>query len=221
MKLLFNALSKLLCGIVFIGLLLFLPAGSFSYTNGIIFIGLLFIPIFILGTILFIKSPALLEKRLRTKEREPFQHCIVMVSALLFAAGFAVSGLDYRLGWSYVPLWMQIAGSVVFLASFAIYAEVMRENKYLSRTVEVQKDQHVVDSGLYSIIRHPMYFATIIMFISVPVILASWWAYIFFTPYAAVIAARIKNEEKLLEKELRGYSEYKEKVKYRLIPFIW
>lgn len=221
MKLLFSALAKFILGLVLVGALLFLPAGSFGYPNAWLFICLLFIPMLILGIVLFIKAPALLEKRLNVKEKEKTQKGVVALSALLFLAGFIVAGLDFRFGWSHIPLWGFIIASFVLLISYALYAEVMRENAYLSRTIEVQEDQKVIDTGLYGIIRHPMYAATIWLFLSIPVVLGSLWSLLCFLPYVAVIAIRMRNEEKVLESELSGYTEYKKRVKYRILPFVW
>lgn len=221
MKLLFSAVTKFVIGLALVGVLLFLPAGGFCYINGWIFIGLLFIPMLILGVVLFIRSPDLLKKRLNAKENEKTQKGVVAVSGLLFVAGFIVAGLDFRFGWSRVPRLVVIIASVILLISYALYAEVMRENAYLSRTIEVTAEQQVIDTGLYGIVRHPMYAVTIWLFISIPIVLGSWWSLICFLPYIAVIVVRIKNEEKLLEKELKGYREYKSRVKYRLLPLIW
>lgn len=221
MKLLFGAVTKFVIGLALVGVLLFLPAGGFCYINGWIFIGLLFIPMLILGVVLFIRSPDLLKKRLNAKENEKTQKGVVAVSGLLFVAGFIVAGLDFRFGWSRVPRLVVIIASVILLISYALYAEVMRENAYLSRTIEVTAEQQVIDTGLYGIVRHPMYAVTIWLFISIPIVLGSWWSLICFLPYIAVIVVRIKNEEKLLEKELKGYREYKSRVKYRLLPLIW
>ncbi len=221
MKLLTNALIKFICGILLVGLLLFLPAGTLNYPNGWLFAALLFIPMLILGIFLFIKAPELLRKRLDTKEKEKTQKGVIALSALLFLGGFIVAGLDFRFGWSEMPSLVVILSSIVFLASYALYAEVMRENAYLSRTVKVQDGQKVIDSGLYSIIRHPMYAVTIWLFLSMPLVLGSWYALICFAHYPIVIIIRILNEEKVLTKELDGYEQYKKKVRYRLIPFIW
>lgn len=221
MKLLISALSKFLIGLVLVGALLFLPAGSLEYMNGWLFIGLLFAPMLILGVVLFIKSPALLKKRIDAKEKESAQKGVVAVSGLLFLGGFVVAGLDYRYGWSYVPMWAVIVASAILLISYGFYAEVMRENTYLSRTIEVQDGQKVVETGLYGIVRHPMYAVTIWLFLSIPVVLGSWWSLLCFLPYIPVIITRIVNEEKVLEKGLEGYTDYKKRVKYRLIPFIW
>lgn len=221
MKLLFSALSKFLVGLVFVGALLFIPAGGFDYMNGWLFIGLLFVPMLILGVILFVKAPKLLEKRLDAKEKESTQKGVVAVSGLMFLGGFIVAGLDYRFDWSNVPMWVVITASAILLISYGLYAEVMRENAYLSRTIEVQEGQKVVDSGLYGIVRHPMYAVTIWLFLSIPVVLGSWWSLLCFLPYIPVIITRIINEEKVLENGLEGYSDYKKRVKYRLIPFIF
>ena len=220
-KLFLSALTKFLCGLVLVGALLFLPAGSFAFTGGWIFIGLLFMPMLILGAVLLIKSPELLEKRLDAKEKENTQKGVVALSGLLFLAGFIIAGLDYRFGWSHVPTWLVIVASVILLASYALYAEVMRENAYLSRTIEVQEGQKVVSSGLYGIVRHPMYAVTIWLFLSIPLVLGSFFSLLCFLPYPIIMVVRILNEEKVLAEGLDGYADYKKKVKYRLIPFIW
>lgn len=220
-KLLLSALTKFLFGLVLVGVILFLPAGSFAFTGGWIFIGLLFIPMLILGAVLLIKAPELLEKRLDAKEKEDTQKGVVAFSGLLFLVGFIVAGLDFRFGWSHVPTWLVITASVVLLASYALYAEVMRENAYLSRTIEVQEGQKVVSSGLYGIVRHPMYAVTVWLFLSIPLVLGSFWSLLCFAPYPILMAVRILNEEKVLTEGLDGYDDYKKKVKYRLIPFIW
>ena len=221
MKLFFNAFIKFTLGLLLVTALLFLPAGSFCYFNGWLFIGLLFVPMLILGAVMLFKAPDLLQKRLNAKETEKTQKGVVALSGILFLCGFIVAGLDFRFGWSAVPLWAVILSSVVLLVSYALYGEVMRENAYLSRTVEVQEDQVVIDTGLYGIVRHPMYAVTVWLFLSIPVVLGSWWSLLCFLPYVAVIAVRIRNEEKVLEEGLKGYSEYKKRVKYRLFPFIW
>ena len=221
MKLAFRALVKFLFGLILVGALLFLPAGSIEYLNGWLFIGLLFVPMLILGVVLLIKAPELLEKRISVKEKQNTQKGVVAVSGLLFVAGFVVAGLDFRFVWSEVPIWVVIASSVILLISYALYAEVMRENAYLSRTVEVQENQKVIDTGLYGIVRHPMYAVTIWLFLSIPLVLGSWWALLCFAPYVVVIVVRILNEEKVLEAGLEGYTEYKKRVKYRLLPFVW
>ena len=220
-KLLLSAIIKFSFGIIFVGLLLFLPAGTFNYFNAWLFMSLLFIPMFILGIFLFIKSPELLEKRLNAKEKEKTQKGVVGFSAILFLASFLIAGFDYRFDWSVIPMWCVILASVILLVSYGMYAEVMRENIYLSRTIEVQENQKVIDTGLYGIIRHPMYAVTIWLFLAIPIVLGSWWALLCMVPYPFLIAIRILNEEKVLENNLSGYKEYKAKVKYRLVPFIW
>lgn len=220
-KLLVNALVKFLCGILLMGVVLFLPAGTFCYPNAWLFMALLFIPMLLLGAILFLKAPKLLQKRLSSKEKETEQTGIVAASALMFVLSFVAAGLDFRFEWSNVPAWLVISAAVIQLASYGLYAEVMRENAYLSRTVEVQENQKVVDTGLYGIIRHPMYTATILLFLAMPLVLGSWIAFVIMLSYPAIIIFRIRNEEKVLEQGLAGYKEYKQKVKYRLIPFVW
>lgn len=221
MKLLLSAITKFVFGIILVGALVFLPAGTFNFMGGWLFMMLLFIPILIVGIFLFIKSPKLLEKRLDGKEKESTQKGVVALSGLMFLSGFTVAGLDFRFGWSSVPRMVTIIASVLFLVSYAIYAEVMRENAYLSRKIEVQEGQTVVSTGLYGIVRHPMYAATVLMFCTFPFILGSFAACPLFFTYPFIIAIRIKDEEKLLNKELAGYTDYKQRVKYRLIPFVW
>ena len=221
MKLFLSALIKFIFGLLLVGILLFLPAGTLGFLNGWLFICLLFIPILILGVVLLFKSPELLKKRLDGKEKDQTQKGVVALSGLCFLGGFVISGLDFRFGWSTVPLGVIIVASVILLGSYALYAEVMRENAYLSRKIEIQEGQKVIDTGLYGIVRHPMYAVTIWLFLSIPIVLGSWWALICFLPYIPIIVVRIINEEKLLESELDGYAEYKKRVKYRLIPFIW
>ena len=216
-----RAVSKYLAGLVMVALLLFVPAGSLAYTNGWLFISLLFIPMLVLGFVLLFKAPELLEKRLNAKEEQGEQRKVVGLSALLFLAGFVTAALDFRFGWSQLPGWLVLAASVILLLSYGMYAEVMRENAYLSRTVEIQENQKVIDTGLYGIIRHPMYTSTILLFLSIPLVLGSGIAFLLFLAYPVLIAKRIRNEEQVLEEGLAGYREYKQKVKYRLIPFIW
>ena len=220
-KLAIRALIKFLIGLLLVGGLLFLPAGGFRYFNGWLFLGLLFVPIFVLGILLLVKSPELLEKRLDSKEKEATQKGVIALSGLCFFLGFAVAGLDFRFGWSRVPLWVVAAASALLLVSYGLYAEVMRENAYLSRNVKVHENQRVVDTGLYGVVRHPMYMATILLFLMIPIVLGSWYALIVFAFYPAIIIVRLKDEEALLTRELPGYEEYQQKVKYRLIPFIW
>lgn len=220
-KLLISALTKFLAGLILMGLVLFLPAGTFAYVNAWLFLGLLFIPMLILGVILFVKAPGLLEKRLQSKEKESTQKGVVAASGLMFIGSFVLAGFDFRFGWSNVPGWVVATAAVILLASYGMYGEVMRENAYLSRTVEVQENQKVIDTGLYGVIRHPMYTATIVLFLAMPVVLGSWIAFAVMLLYPIAIVARIGNEEKVLEEGLQGYTEYKKKVKYRLIPFVW
>lgn len=221
MKLLINALVKFIFGAVLVGALIFIPAGSMDFFGGWLFMGLLFVPIFILGIILFVKSPEMLKKRLDSGEKEDAQKTVLALSALVFIAGFVLAGLDYRFGWTQVPPVLQATASVIFLASYILYAEVMRENAYLSRTIEVQEGQRVVDTGLYGIVRHPMYLATTLIFLMIPLILGSLIAFVLFLALPVLLAFRIKNEEKVLLEGLEGYAEYTKKVKYRLIPFVW
>ena len=221
MKLISQALAKILMGFLLIALLLFLPAWTFSYPNAWLFIGLLFVPMLFMGIILFFKSPTLLKKRLNNKEKESTQKGVLALSALMFPIGFILSALDFRFEWSTVPNPLVITGSILFLIGYAIYAEVMRENAYLSRTIEVQENQKVIDTGLYGIVRHPMYFATLLMFLPIPLILGSFWGLIPFALYPFILVIRILNEEKVLSESLTGYIAYRKKVKYRLLPFIW
>lgn len=221
MKLLCNALIKFFCGLLLVGLLLFLPAGTLEYTYGWLLIGLLFAPMLIAGFVMLFKAPDFLAKRLDVKEKQATQKGVVAFSGLMFLAGFIVAGLDFRFGWSQMPLPVTVAASVLFLAAYALYAEVMRENAYLSRTIKVEEGQKVVDTGLYAIVRHPMYMATILLFLMMPLVLGSWYALIIFAFYPAIIIVRLKDEEALLTRELPGYAAYKKKVKYRILPFIW
>ena len=221
MKLLINALTKFILGLVLAGLLIFLPAGSLAFANGWLFMCLLFGPMLIAGFVMLAKTPDFLAKRLDAKEKQATQKAVVALSGLMFIGGFIVAGLDFRFGWSQMPLWITIAAAVLFLLSYALYAEVMRENAYLSRTIKVEKDQQVVDTGLYGIVRHPMYMATILLFLMIPLVLGSWYALAVFGFYPAIIIVRLNGEEDLLTRELPGYAEYKKKVKYRLLPFIW
>ena len=220
-KLFFQALIKILLGFIIIGALLFIPARSFDYWNGWLFLGLLFIPMFIAGFVLMFKNPELLKRRLNTKEKENDQKIVVMLSGLMFIAGFLIAGLNYRYKWIEVPDVVVIVSSILFIIAYILYAEVLRENEYLSRTIEVQEGQKVVDTGLYGIVRHPMYAVTILLFLTMPLILGSPISLVIFLIYPILISKRIKNEEMVLERDLEGYKEYKEKVKYRMIPFIW
>lgn len=221
MKLLVSGLTKFICGILGVGLLVFLPAGTLEFKSGWLFMALLFVPILIMGIALFLKAPELLKKRLNSKEKENTQKGVVAFSGIVFLLGFILAGLDFRFSWSFVPKWLVITAVILFLASYLIYAEVMRENAYLSRTIEVAENQTVIDTGLYSVVRHPMYMATILMFLMIPLILGSLISFIVFLGYPLIIAVRISNEEKVLIEQLKGYAEYKQKVKYKIIPFVW
>ena len=221
MKLFFEAIFKFILGVLIIGVLMFWPAGTFGFWNAWLLMGLLFIPMFIAGIILMIKNPDLLRKRLDAKEKEGEQKKVIGMSAIIFILGFVLAGLDFRNGWSNMPLWVVVSASVIFIISYIMYAEVLRENTYLSRTIEVQENQKVIDTGLYGIVRHPMYFATTLLFLCFPVVLGSWFSFAIFCFFPFVLVKRIKNEEKVLENGLEGYKEYKQKVKYRMIPFVW
>ena len=220
-KLFFQALGKILIGLIIIILLLFVPAGTFKYYNGWLFIALLFIPMLIAGTIMFVKSPELLKRRLNGKEEENEQKIVIAISGIMFLSSFIIAGLNFRFGWFRLSQTIVIIASIIFLISYIMYAEVLRENMYLSRTVEVNENQKVGDSGLYGIVRHPMYTSTIFLFLSMPLVLDSIFSFAIMLIYPIVIIFRITNEEKVLENELEGYKEYKEKVKYKIIPFIW
>ena len=221
LKLFLNAIIKFVCGVLLIGALLFLPSNSFEYWNAWLFMGLLFIPMFIAGIILMIKNPELLRKRLNAKEKENEQKWVLFFSGLMFLSGFIIAGLNYRYGWIELPNIVIIISTVLFIIAYILYGEVLRENTYLSRTIEVQENQKLIDTGLYGIVRHPMYAATILLFLTMPLILGSIISFIIFLVYPIIINKRIKNEEQVLEKDLEGYSEYKKKVKYKVIPFIW
>ena len=220
-KLFFQALSKFLIGFIIICALLFIPAGTLDYPNGWLFIALLFIPMFFAGIIMLFKSPDLLRRRLNAKEEEDEQKTVILVSGIIFLLAFILAGLNFRFGWFKLPTVVIIIASVIFLIAYIMYAEVLRENEYLSRTVEVSENQKVVDSGLYGIVRHPMYTSTIFLFLSMPLVLDSIFSFIVMLVYPIIIIFRIRNEEKVLENELIGYKEYKEKVKYKLIPYLW
>ena len=221
MKLLFEALIKFTCGLLLVALLIFWPAGTLAYSYGWLLVGLLFVPMLIAGFVMLFKAPELLKKRLDAKEKQSAQKGVLGFAALVFIAGFVVAGLDFRYGWSKMPLWVVITAAVLFLVAYALYGEVLRENAYLSRTVKVEQGQTVVDTGLYGIVRHPMYAATILLFLMIPLILGSWYGLIPFAFYPVIIVIRLKDEEELLTRELDGYEAYKQKVRYRLIPFIW
>lgn len=220
-KLFIQAIGKFLLGVIILGLLLFLPAGSLSYWQGWLFMGILFVPMFVAGLVMMAKNPELLRKRLNAKEEEKEQKMVVKLSGLLFIASFVVAGLNWRFGWCVLPDWAVWVAVALFLACYLLYAEVLRENTYLSRTIEVQENQKVIDTGLYGIVRHPMYSATTLLFLAMPLVLASPISFAIMLLYIPLIVIRIKNEEKVLEEGLAGYKEYKARVKYRILPFIW
>lgn len=220
-KLFLQAIIKFFLGILLVGLLVFLPAGTFRYFQGWLFMGILFVPMFVAGLVMMVKNPGLLESRLNAKEKQADQNLVVKLSGLMFLVGFIVAGLDFRFDWFPLPKGVFIGAAVVFLIAYVLYAEVLRENTYLSRTIEVQENQKVIDTGLYGIVRHPMYFATVLLFLTMPLVLGSLISFVIFLMYPFIIAKRIKGEEQFLEQELPGYKEYKEKVKYRMLPFIW
>lgn len=220
-KLFVEAIAKFVLGVVLLGALLFLPAGTFNYPNAYLFLGLLFVPMFAVGIVMMLKNPDLLRKRLDAKEKQGEQKVVLLLAGLMFVCGFVVAGLDFRFGWLTVPKAVVWVASALFVISYILYGEVMRENAYLSRTIKVEENQKVVDTGLYGIVRHPMYAVTLILFLSIPLVLGSLVAFPIFCAYPFIIVKRIKNEEEVLTKELPGYDEYKKKVRYRLIPFIW
>lgn len=220
-KLFFGAIIKFLLGVILVGTLIFLSAGTVCFFNGWLLMGILFIPMFFAGIIMMFKKPNLLKSRLNAKERQQEQGFVVKLSGLMFLAGFIVSGLGVRFNWNRLPNGVVIGAAVVFVVAYILYAEVLRENTYLSRTIEVQENQKVIDTGLYGIVRHPMYSVTLLLFLSMPLVLGSLYAFVIFLSYPFIIAKRIKHEEEFLEKELNGYREYKQRVKFRLIPFVW
>ena len=220
-KLFFQAIIKFLSGLLIVGLLLFLPAGTFAYWQAWLLIGILFIPMFIAGLIMMKNSPDLLRKRLDAKEEQAEQKAVIALSGLMFLAAFLVAGLNFRFGWIVMPAWISYAASAVFLAAYGLYAEVLRENVWLSRTVEVQENQKVIDTGLYGIVRHPMYMSTLLLFLTIPLVLGSVISFVIMLAYIPIIAKRIRNEERVLEGELEGYADYKKRVKYKVIPFVW
>ena len=220
-KLFFEAIIKFSFGVLLVGLFIFLPAGTLEYLNGWILMGVLFVPMFIAGLIMFAKNPKLLESRLDAKEKEKTQDVVVKLSGLMFLAGFIVAGLDFRYKWLQLPPVVTIIATIVFVLSYIMYAFVLVQNTFLSRTIKVTANQYVIDTGLYGIVRHPMYTATLFLFLSMPLILGSLYAFLIFLIYPIIIIVRIKNEEKVLCEELNGYTEYLKKVKYRLIPYIW
>ena len=220
-KLFIQAITKFILGVLLVGALIFLPAGTFAFMNGWIFMGILFVPMFLAGLVMMAKNPELLKKRLDAKEKQREQNIVIKLSGLMFLIGFIVAGLNYRFAWHILPHWVSIAAAVVFLIAYLLYAEVLRENTYLSRTIEIQENQKVIDTGLYGIVRHPMYSVTLLLFLAMPLVLGSIISFIIFLAYPFIIAARIKGEEKFLAEELEGYKEYQKRVKYKLIPFVW
>ena len=220
-KLFTQAIAKFLLGVILVGALIFLPAGTLHFFNGWLLMGILFVPMFVAGLVMMKKNPNLLESRLKAKEEQKDQDLVVKLSGLMFLAGFIVAGLDYRFGWYPLPKTVVIIAAVLFVISYGLYAEVLRENTYLSRTIEVKENQKVVDTGLYGIVRHPMYSVTLVLFLSMPLVLGSLFAFVIFLVYPFIIAKRILGEEAFLQKELPGYEEYLKKVKWRLLPFVW
>ena len=220
-KLFFQAITKYLLGVLIVGLLLFIPANSFSFYEAWLFMGLLFIPMFLGGIILMIKNPTLLKRRLDVKEKENEQKEVILLSGIMFILGFIIAGLNFRYKWILLPNIISIIASIIFIISYILYAIILYQNTYLTRTIKVEDEQKIVDTGLYKVVRHPMYAITLIMFLVIPLILGSIISFIIFLSYPLIIAKRIKNEEEVLEKDLKGYSEYKKKVKYKMIPYIW
>ena len=220
-ELFIKAITRFFAGLVIVGLLLFLPAGTSQYPQGWLLLGILFIPMFIAGLVMMKKNPELLKKRLNAKEKETEQKEVILFSGVMFLAVFVSAGLSFRFGWLMLPFRVSIIFSIVFLAAYALYAEVLRENTYLSRTIEVQEDQKVIDTGLYGVVRHPMYMATVFLFLAMPLVLGSVISFVIMLCYIPIIIKRIQNEEQVLSKDLNGYEAYKKKVKYRLIPFFW
>ena len=220
-KLFVSAITKFLLGFLLVGVLIFLPAGTINFFNGWLLMGILFVPMFLAGIVMCFKNPELLKKRLNAKEKQKNQDLVVKLSGVMFILGFVVSGLGFRFNWYMLPRGVVIAAAVVFIVAYILYAEVLRENTYLSRTIEVCENQKVIDTGLYGIVRHPMYSVTLLLFLSMPLVLGSIYSFFIFLLYPFIIAKRIKGEEEFLKKELKGYSEYIKKVKYRIIPFVW
>ncbi len=221
MKLFWSAIGKFTLGVLLVGTLVFVPAGTLEYRQGWLFMGILFVPMFLAGIVMMVKSPELLRKRLSAKEKQGDQSLVIKLSGLMFVAGFILAGLSHRFGWLPLPDWVSYISAALFLGAYLMYAEVLRENSYLSRTIEVQEGQEVIDTGLYGIVRHPMYSATVLLFLAMPLVLGSIISFFVFLLYPILIAFRIDGEEKLLEAELPGYRSYKKKVKYRLLPFVW
>ena len=220
-KLFVSAITKFTAGVILLALLLFLPAGTVHYPGGWLLMGILFIPMFLAGLVMMAKNPNLLRSRLNAKEKEREQDLVIKLSGLMFLLGFILAGLDFRFGWSNLPGWVSTLGAVLFLSAYALFAEVLRENTWLSRTIEVQEGQTVVSTGLYGIVRHPMYSATLLLFLSMPLVLGSVPAFLVFLCYPAIIAKRILGEEQVLRRELKGYDEYCNRIRWRLIPFFW
>lgn len=221
LKLFVQAIAKFSLGVLLVGLLLFWPAGTLAYSRGWLFMGILFIPMFCAGIVMMVKNPELLKSRLDAKEKQADQSIVVKLSGLMFLAGFIVAGFSVRFGWYMLPKGVSMGAAVVFLIAYILYAEVLRENTYLSRTIKVQEGQKVIDTGLYAVVRHPMYSVTLLLFLSMPIVLGSIYSFVIFLVYPLIIAKRIKGEEAFLERELTGYEEYKKKVKYRMIPYVW
>lgn len=220
-SLFFQAVVKFLSGAILIGLLIFLSAGTIAFWKGWLLMAILLIPMFLAGIVMMLKNPELLKRRLHVREQQTEQCLVVKLSGLMFVIGFLLAGLDFRFEWFPLPDWVSWGAAVLFLLSYLLYAEVLRENTYLSRTVEVQQGQKVIDTGVYGVVRHPMYSATLILFLSMPLVLGSAVSFVVFLVYPAIIAKRIRNEEKVLEEGLEGYVAYKKRVKYRVIPFVW
>lgn len=220
-KLFVQAITKFLMGLLLVGILIFLPAGTFAFWQAWLLIGILFLPMFFAGLVMMKKSPELLRKRLNAKEEQDEQKSVILLSGLMFLAAFIIAGLNCRFGWIVLPAWVSYAAAAVFLLAYAMYAEVLRENAYLSRTIEVQENQKVIDTGLYGIVRHPMYMTTVLLFLSMPLVLGSILSFVIMLLYIPIIAKRIRNEEQVLEDGLDGYTEYKKRVRYKVIPFVW
>ncbi len=220
-RLFFGAIFKFLLGVFLVGLLIFLPAGTVSYFGGWLLMGILFVPMFVAGLVMMVKNPALLKSRLSAKEHRKDQDLVIKLSGLMFASAFAVAGFGVRFGWYRLPLWVSLLGAALFLSAYAMYAEVLRENAYLSRTIEVQKGQRVIDTGLYALVRHPMYLATLVLFYSMALVLGSLYSFLILFLYPFLLVRRIRGEERFLRESLEGYDAYCERVPYRLIPFVW
>ena len=220
-KLFFQAIAKFFMGLILVGALIFLPAGTFSYTQGWLLMGILFVPMFIAGFVMMAKNPELLRKRLDAKEEQGEQKAVILLSGIMFLAAFILAGLNFRFGWIVLPSWVSWAAAGIFILAYVLYAEVLRENAYLSRTIEVQEGQKVIDTGLYGVVRHPMYMTTLLLFLSMPLVLGSLISFFITLLYIPIIAKRIRNEEKVLEEGLEGYTDYKKRIRYKVIPFIW